>query len=86
MQHQWQCHLANNMQPINNNDKIAVAQSPLLEHIFTMLNESKSQIPSIIGDDLFKTALNGITLEVEAALIARFEQYINDIKQNNFHD
>ncbi len=74
------------MDTLTNQDKINVANDPNLDKVIALLMDTKTKIPSLIAEDSFKTNVNAITMEVEASFVARFVQYINDIKLNKFHD
>ncbi len=71
---------------LTNNEQITVAQSPHIDLFLQMLNEAKTPIGSVIGDDQFKTMVNAITLEVEANMVARVISHLQDIKNGNFHE
>jgi len=71
---------------LNTTQKINIAQLPNIADVIQLLNESKSNVGSIIGDTEYATLVNAITLETEALFIARFAQFIEDIKVGNFHD
>lgn len=65
--------------------KIALAQS---EHAFTVIELMKdctSKSP-IIADTEFKTMVNAITLEVEANMMMRVADYIEEIRKGVLHE
>ena len=66
--------------------KINLAQNANVSDIVGLLNDCKTQIGSVIGKTEFETVVNALTLEVEAQLIGRFIEYIEDIKSGNFHE
>lgn len=71
---------------MTNQEKIDIANFCLNSKAIELLNECKTPIGSVIGDNEFKTVVNAITLEVEASMIMRFVNYLQDIKNANFHD
>lgn len=65
--------------------KIALAQS---EHAFTiveLMRDCTSKSP-IIADSEWKTIVNAITLEVEANMMRRMVDYIEEIRKGSLHD
>lgn len=67
-------------------EQIALAQSAHLNNFIKLLELQKSSIPSLIGDNEYKTLINALTLEIEASLIGRFVSTIENIKQGNIHE
>lgn len=65
--------------------KISLAQS---EHAFTiveLMRDCTSKSP-IIADTEWKTIVNAITLEVEANMMRRMVDYIEEIRKGSLHD
>lgn len=71
---------------LTNQQKIAVAKLPNINDVIALLNECKTVKASLIGKDQHETVVNAVIFESEAGLIFQFLKYLDDIKQNNFHD
>lgn len=71
---------------ISNPQKIAVAKLQNINDVLSLLNECKTKYGSLIGKNAHETVVNAATMEAEAALIASFQIYLEDIKQNKFHE
>jgi hypothetical protein len=65
--------------------KIALAQSEHYTTIVELMRDCTSKNP-IIGDTEFKTLVNAITLEVEANMMRRVVDYIEDIRKGILHE
>jgi hypothetical protein len=65
--------------------KIALAQSEHYTTIVELMKDCTSKNP-IIADTEFKTLVNAITLEVEANMMMRVVDYIEDIRKGILHE
>lgn len=65
--------------------KIALAQSEYSSIVVELMRDCTSKNP-IIADTEFKTLVNAITLEVEANMMMRVVNYIEDIRKGSLHD
>jgi hypothetical protein len=65
--------------------KIALAQSEHYTTIVELMKDCTSKNP-IIADTEFKTLVNAITLEVEANMMRRVVDYIEDIRKGILHE
>ena len=60
---------------------VHLVNHPLFEDFIQLLNMKKTAFPSLIGDSDFKTIVNTITIETEAAFIGRLLSLAEDVKQ-----
>ena len=65
--------------------KIALAQSEYSSIVVELMRDCTSKNP-IISDTEFKTLVNAITLEVEANMMMRVVDYIENIRKGSLHD
>ncbi len=71
---------------LTNAEKLQIAQSSNIEKVIELLNECKTQFPSIVGDSQHKTVVNAVTLEAEAAIIGRFFLKLENYKQGIYEN
>ena len=64
--------------------KIALAQSEHCSTIIELMKDCTSKT-QIIADTEFKTLLNAITLEVEANLMRRMVDHLEEIRSGSLH-
>lgn len=67
-------------------EKQALAHNPAIPQFLRFLNECKTQLPSIIGEDQFKTLINAVTFEKEADLVFRFSEALRLIKEHKINE
>ena len=67
--------------PLSDQKISHLVHHPLFEEFVQLLNMQKTAFPSLIGESDFKTIVNTITIETEAAFIGRLLSLAEDIKQ-----
>lgn len=65
--------------------KITLAQSEQAFTIVELMRDCTTKSP-IIADTEFKTLLNAITLEVEANMMRKVVDYIEEIRKGSLHE
>lgn len=71
---------------LTNAERLNLAKSTNINHVIDLLNECKTEFPSVIGDTEHKTVVNAVTLEAEAAIIGRFFLKIENYKQGIYEN
>lgn len=66
--------------------KIALAQSEHASVVIEMMRDIVTKTNNIIGDTEYKTLLNAITLEVEANMLRRMADYLEEIRKGILHE
>lgn len=74
------------MQPLTFQEKQKLAHNPDIELFIRFLNQCKTPIAAMIGEDQFQTVVNSITMERQAELIFNFQTTLEGIKNHKIID